>query len=172
MLPNFARRISRRCLFIFALCAASLFVVHLLRATQIAPLPNFDVQTLDGQTVHTADWPLQGKWLVIYVEPRCPTCVTLLSRLTAPDFPQLPAWTIVVAGGMQPGEVKKLQKRFPDLGNAQWFADPARNLATIFTLQGAPVTFGVQTRVVRWSISGILPDAKQFQSALNTWCTQ
>jgi hypothetical protein len=159
-----------------ALIASFAIVLCLLtntgRATQIAPLPNFDVQSLDGSTVRSGDWPLQGKWLVIYVEPRCQPCVTLLSRLTKQDFPQLAAWTIIIAGGLHPDEAKALQKRFPDLAAAQWYADPARNSSASMKSQGAPETFGVQNRNVQWSISGILPDQKHLQSALNTWCTQ
>jgi hypothetical protein len=149
-----------------------LLVAIRARATQIVPLPNFDVQALDGSAVHSDNWPLQGKWLIIYVEPRCQPCVALLGRLNKQDFPQLPAWTIIIGGGMRPAEVTVLQRRFPDLASAQWFADPARNSSAGLKLQGAPATLGVQNRNVQWTMSGILPDPKHFQSALNTWCAQ
>ena len=174
MFPKRVRGIShvvQGCGFVLALFATVLLFAHLARA-QSMPMPNFDVQALDGHTVHSADWPLQGKWLVIYVEPRCQACVALLGRLVAQDYPQLPASTIVVAGGMQPDDVKTFQKRFADLAGAQWFADPSKNASSIFKLQGAPVTFGIQNRTVQWSISGILPDPKHLRSALNTWCAQ
>lgn len=149
-----------------------LLLAQLGWATQVVPFPTFDVQALDAHIVSSADWPLQGKWLVIYVQPRCPSCAALLNRLNKQDFPQLPAWTIIIGGGMRPDEVTLLQKRFPDLATAQWFADPASNSSAALKLQGAPATFGVQNRNVQWTMSGVLPDLKHLQSALNTWCAQ
>lgn len=175
MFPKHVRRVSdfpEGWISMLVLLTAFLFLVHVGKATEVMPMPNFDVQALDGRTIPSADWPLQGKWLIVYVEPRCQPCVALLGRLSAQDFPQLPAWTIVIAGGMQSDDVKLFRKRFPDLANAQWFADPSKNTSAIFKLQGVPVIFGVQNRIVQWSISGIPPDPKHLQSALNTWCAQ
>ena len=175
MFLKFAKLVSNllgRMRWTAALIVVLLVLATLGRATPLEPLPNFDVQALDGNTIHSGDWPLQGKWLVIYVEPRCQPCTSLLTRLTKQDYPQLPAWTIIIVGGGHTDGVAALQKRFPDLATAQWFADPSRNASSALKLQGAPATFGVQNRNIQWTMGGILPDAKHLQAALNTWCTQ
>jgi hypothetical protein len=175
MFLKFAKLVSNllgRTRWTSALIVVLLVLATLGRATPLEPLPNFDVQALDGNTIHSGDWPLQGKWLVIYVEPRCQPCTSLLTRLSKQDYPKLPAWTIIIVGGGHTDGVAALQKRFPDLASAQWFADPSRNASAALKLQGAPATFGVQNRNIQWTMGGILPDAKHLQTALNTWCAQ
>jgi len=153
-----------------------LVVFALLTGTAVAvktmPLPNIELQALDGSTVKSSDWPLQGKWVLIYVEGRCGVCTGLLSRLNKGDYPQLAAWTIVIAGGVQPEGVQALQQRFPDLAGASWYADPSKNVSAALDLRGAPVILGIQDKVVRWGSSGIPADPKRLQSMLTTWTAQ
>ena len=153
-----------------------LVVSALLAGTAVAvktmPLPNLELQALDGSTVNSSDWPLQGKWVLIYVEGRCGVCTGLLVRLNKGDYPQLAAWTIVIAGGMQPKDVQALQQRFPDLARASWYADAPKNASAALDLRGAPVILGIQDKVVRWGSSGIPADPKRLQSMLTTWTTQ
>ncbi len=85
MFLKFAKLVSNllgRTRWTSALIVVLLVLATLGRATPLEPLPNFDVQALDGNTIHSGDWPLQGKWLVIYVEPRCQPCTSLLTRLS------------------------------------------------------------------------------------------
>ena len=150
----------------FLLCACA------LGAIQTMPLPAFSVQTLDGQTVQSSSWPTQGKRVLIYVESPCQPCMTVLHLLTKQDYPQLASRAIVVAGGLSPADAGNLQKQFPDLSAAAWYADPSKNVVSSFKLQGSPVIFGIENGTVKWSISGAPSDSKQFKSALNTWCAQ
>ncbi|PYV40043.1 MAG: hypothetical protein DMG09_07700 [Acidobacteria bacterium] len=145
-----------------------LVVSALLAGTAVAvktmPLPNLELQALDGSTVNSSDWPLQGKWVLIYVEGRCGVCTGLLVRLNKGDYPQLAAWTIVIAGGMQPKDVH--------LARASWYADAPKNASAALDLRGAPVILGIQDKVVRWGSSGIPADPKRLQSMLTTWTAQ
>jgi len=153
-----------------------LVVSALLAGTAVAvkmmPLPNLELQALDGSTVKSSDWPLHGKWVLIYVEGRCDVCTGLLGRLNKRDYPQLAAWTIVIAGGVQPEGVQGLQQRFPDLAGASWYADPSRNASAALSLRGAPVILGIQDKIVRWGSTGMPADSKRLQSMLTTWTTQ
>ena len=141
-------------------------------AVKTMPLPNLELQAPDGSTVKSSNWTLQGKWVLIYVEGRCGVCTGLLGRLNKGDYPQLAAWTIVIAGGMQPKDVQALQQRFPDLARASWYADAPKNASAALDLRGAPVILGIQDKVVRWGSSGIPADPKRLQSMLTTWTAQ
>ena len=135
-----------------------------------APLPVFSIQALDGSPVSTSTWALQGKSLLIYVEGNCQPCATLLGRLLKKDFPQIAAHTIIIVGGAGPAGAKSLQQLYPDLNSATWYADPARAALSALNLQGAPVTMGLNGKVVQWSWSGVMPDAARLRSVLNSWC--
>jgi len=172
MFPELSRKTARLPGKTLSTGAIFLLWSSALIAVQTMPLPTFSVQTLDGQTVQNSSWPTQGKRLLIYVESPCQPCSTVLRTLTKQTYPHLASRAIVVVGGLSPSDAGTLQKQFPDLAGAAWYADPAKNLSSSLKLQGAPVIFGIQDGMVRWSISGIPPDAKQFRSALNTWCTQ
>jgi hypothetical protein len=174
MFPNrgrFSRFWSTR-RFAAPLLVACLFVAGSTVAAQRVTMPSFNLQLPGGSLARTSDWPLQGKWVLIYVEGRCQACVTLLGRLTQKDYPQLAARTIIVGGGMQPAEVKALQTRFPDLAGAQWYADPSKNAAPALNFHGAPVILGIKDRVSQWGQSGLSPDPKRLQPMLMTWVTQ
>ena len=150
-----------------ALALAGIQAAH---AAAPAPLPAFSIQALDGSAVSTSTWPLQGKSLLIYVEGNCQPCATLLGRLLKKDYPQLATHAIIIVGGAGPVGAKSVQQLYPDLSSAAWYADPSRAALSALNLQGAPVTMGLNGKVVQWSWSGVMPDAARLRSVLNSWC--
>jgi hypothetical protein len=148
-----------------------LFVVFVGAVFPAEPvqLPAFSVQRMDGSASKTSDWSVQGKWLLIYVERRSDP---LLRRLSQPEFSQLAARTTILLGGMQLQDAQAVQKNFPQLASASWFADSSRNAATALNLQGAPMIVGIQDRTIRWRVNGFPRDPKFLQSLLATWATQ
>jgi hypothetical protein len=167
-----APRLHNRKRRILAVLSVCLFLAGTVFAVQSTPLPDFSVQTLGGSPFRSSDWPLQGKWLVIYVEGRCGTCAGLLGRLNAREYPQLAARTIIIVGDTPLQDAQALQNKFPDLAAAGWYADPPRNASVAFNLHGAPVIIGVQDRVVHWQISGIPADRDVLHSVLTGWLRQ
>jgi len=134
------------------------------------PLPAFSVQDLDGSSVSTSAWPVKGKSLVIYVKGNCQPCAALLERLRKKHYPQLARHTTIIVGGVGAADAKALRLQYPDLSAATWYVDPPKTVATALHLQGAPVILGLQDNVVKWALSGMMHQAEQQQSVLNTWC--
>jgi hypothetical protein len=150
----------------------ALLPIPAAHATAPAALAAFTVQTLDGSTVSTATWTMQGKSLLIYVEANCQPCATLLARLVKKDYPQIAAHAIVIVGGSSPTGTKAVMQLYPELATASWFADPSRATLPALSLSGAPVIMGINGKTVQWSLSGVMKDPEQQRSVLNSWLTK
>jgi hypothetical protein len=148
---------------------AAIMITSAAMAIENKPLPSFEVKNASGSTVDSSSWKIQGKWVVIYLEGRCAPCTHLLVRLTKDKYPQLARQTIIIVGGVQAGDVKVLEKEFPDLAQAKWYADPERNAHKALNLHGAPVTLGIQDKILRWAISGVPPSPRLLPSVLKKW---
>jgi hypothetical protein len=59
---------------------------------------------------------------------------------------------------------------FPYIDANSWFADPARQLASVLKTKGSPVTFGLDGNNINWALEGTLSDQKNLQSILFSWC--
>src|SRR5215471_17028099 len=69
------------------LCGLLAFAIGVSFAIQPTPLPDFELSTLDGQTVKSSDLPSQGHWLLIYVQSNHQFSDRLLKLLKREDFP-------------------------------------------------------------------------------------
>lgn len=146
-----------------------LLAPQLLSAVPRRPVPAFKVQRADGSASSPSDWNMQGKWLLIYLEPRCGPCLHLLIELRKDRYPGLASHTIIVVGGVQSTQLANMQATFKNLSQAKWYADPGRNAARALNLHGAPVTLGIQDGVTRWGISGIPPVPGLLRAVLRKW---
>ena len=170
MFSNQPRNSRRRSLFSCMLISAMLTAGAV--AIENKPLPSFEVQSAAGSRVSSSTWKRQGKWVLIYLEGQCAPCTHLLARLTKDKYPQLANQTVIVVGGVRTGDIRAIQKAFPDLAQATWYADPERNAPKALELHGAPVTFGIEDKTLRWAISGIPPSPRLLPSVLKKWSAQ
>jgi len=139
-----------------------------LSALQPTALPDFQLATLDGQTIRSADLPAKGHWLLIYVESESHFCEKLLKhfsqRATSPTL----AKVVVIVKGT-PEEAKAMRAHYPYLAQAFWYSDPSDNAFTQLKLNGIPVTLGVDQHTVQWVNNGVLPDSKTQNAILFSW---
>src|SRR5687768_534340 len=70
-----------------------------LAAIERKPLPAFPVVALDGNEIASDTLTSEGKWLLVYVQPRCAPCDTLLRAIDAGHEPGVAGRMIVVVGG-------------------------------------------------------------------------
>ena len=133
-----------------------------------APIPDFQLTTLDGQTIKSSDLPAAGSWLLVYVQPTSHYCDQLLKTLTANRFPTLASSAVFIVNGTA-DDAKTMKAKYPDLASATWYADPGRAAFAQLKLHGVPVILGVRDQKIQWSLNGILPDSKTMQSILTSW---
>jgi len=145
-----------------------LFVLGIAMAIQPAPLPDFELSTLDGQTVKSADLPSQGHWLLLYVQPNHQFSDRLLKLLRKQEYPHLATNAIVIVLGTTE-DAKAMKLNYPELESAGWYADNSRSVFSQLHLHGIPVIVGMDKKVMRWDLNGVLPDGNTQKSILNTW---
>lgn len=133
-----------------------------------APIPDFQLTTLDGQTIKSSGLPAAGNWLLVYVQPTSHYCDQLLKTLTADRYPTLAASAVFIVNGTAE-DAKAMKAKYPDLASATWYADPGRAAFGQLKLHGVPVILGVRDQKIQWSLNGILQDAKTMQSILTSW---
>lgn len=139
-----------------------------LWALEPAPLPSFEVTTMGGDTVLSDQISLQGKWLFIYIKPRCGPCDSLLNLLRAETMSSAPQKIVIVVEG-DVENAKEMTRKYPDLIQAAWYADPAKSAFSQLRLQGAPVILGINEETIEWSVKGVFSNADNFKSILKTW---
>ena len=133
------------------------------------PLPSFSVTTADGRTVTTDQLIRPGKWLLIYLQPNCPSCEAILRMIKKDEHPLVPPQLVVVVGAATAEAVRAGSVQFPDLAEARWFADPTRSAIGPLRIVGAPVIFGVNRGTIEWSLYGVLSDSADVKSVLASW---
>lgn len=139
-----------------------------LLAIDPMPIPDFQLITVDGQTVKSADLASAGAWLLIYVQPTSHYCDQLLKTFTKDRYPSLPASAIFVVNGSV-DDAKAMKAKYPDLASAGWYADPAKAAFTQLKLHGVPVVLGIRDQKIQWSLNGILQDDTTMHSILTSW---
>lgn len=133
-----------------------------------APIPDFQLTTLDGQTIKSAELPATGNWLLVYIQPTSHYCDQLLKTFTAERYPTLATNAVFIVNGTA-DDAKNMKAKYPDLATATWYADPGRSAFTQLKLHGVPVILGVRDQKIQWSLNGILQDSKTMQSILTSW---
>jgi AhpC/TSA family len=139
-----------------------------LLAIDPLPMPDFQLSSLDGQSVKSSDLPSSGSWLIVYIQPTSHYCDQLVKSLTKERFPNLATHTVFIVGGTVE-DAKAAKAKYDELSTASWYADPSRTAFSQLKLHGVPVVLGVRDKTIQWSLNGILSDDKVFQSILNSW---
>jgi len=151
----------------------SAFIVLLPRAGAMAtmPLPDFEVTALDGRVVGSKHLSSSPKWLLIYVQPNCSPCKEVFRALERNESqPDLSGKIIVLVGGVDAEEAKRMARRWPSAPESSWYVDPLGRAAVELKLQGAPIVFGIHQDTIEWDLSGVPADSNTLKSILTTWC--
>jgi hypothetical protein len=139
-------------------------------AAETKPLPDFEVKTVEGRAVKSSAFTSEERWLLVYIEPGCQPCETILRvfqrETEAGDQSKR---VVVVVGGRQPDEVRAMAAGFPWLPPGCWYADPARHASLALKAKGAPVVYGIRKGNIEWTLAGALSGQKNLKSILLTW---
>ena len=158
---------------IAALCLVlSSMVTVDLAAIERKPLPPLEWTAVDGSQVTSAQMVRQGRWLLLYLEPGCRQCESLLRLVDPDDHPALPAKIVVVVGGADASGVAASAQKFPNLAGATWVADQSRSTLKALKLPGAPVILGLEQQMIEWSLAGVLGDSSDVRSVMTSWVSR
>jgi hypothetical protein len=138
-------------------------------AVERKPLPMFVVSDVDDRAVTSGDLVRDGKWLLVYAQPGCEACATLLRSIDPQAHPRMPSRIVVIIGGGDAAGARRAAEAFPELAGVAWFADPGRTMAALMPLGGAPIVFGMRGNVTEWRLAGLLPSLAAARSALVSW---
>lgn len=161
------QRMRQRLLGLWSIAALSLGASAM--ATEQMPLPEAPLTAVDGRSMTTAQLVRPGKWLLIYIQPNCPPCETLLRLVKKSEHPSMPSRLAIVVGATRPAALRQGAAQFPDLDGAGWYADPNRGVLAPLELTGAPVVLGLNRDVIEWRLSGVLSNADEVKSILASW---
>jgi len=142
-----------------------------VRATDPAPLPAFEVKTLDGQPVASAGLGPTGRWLLLYVTPRSHPSELLLRLVKKQEDGDVATRMVVFVGGSL-AETQAVCDAFPALARATWYADPDRSAFAALAVKGVPTAAGLQDRSMEWKLDGVPADTRTVKSILLSWIAE
>lgn len=135
-------------------------------------MPDFQISRDDGTTLSSTQIPQSGKWLFVYLKQNCAGCERFLRIFNKVDNPALPPHVVVVVGGMPPDKLDALISKFPELAQAQWYADPGESAVSPLQIKGSPIIFGVHDSTLNWSIVGVPGgDSRKLKAIFKSWAT-
>ena len=137
-------------------------------AIERKPLPVFSITALDGTEVTSDSLVAEGQWLLVYVQTGCSACDSLM-RAVVEERTDLASHMVIVIGGVDAATAARLAGRFPTLSGARWYADKTNVLGSTLRTPGAPVVYGLRGNMLEWSLTGIVPDAASYKTALVSW---
>jgi len=143
-----------------------------VNAVDAGRLPAVAVVAADGTTVASAALAQPNHWALIYVPTECGGCGSLLRLVTREDHPGMPQRVAVVVAGVNAEAVRVARQQFPDLAEANWFADPLRAFATSLQLGTTPAVIGMNGNSVEWTLTGVLAASSDVKSAIERWLEQ
>src|SRR5688572_11388790 len=153
---------------IFVLVAAVIALLSpVLQAAPIAPLPQFFVTAINGQSfVDSSTFVRPGNWMLVIVRADCLPCDKVLGVMS--EMSAGPSLVVIVAGTNAAGGAA-YAARYPQLASARWYADPNYETSNLSPLRAAPLMFGLRGNMQRWSLAGIVPDLDSVRAALLNW---
>lgn len=148
--------------------AASVLSMTTVMSAEQRALPSFTIAAIDGAPVTSEALVRDGTWLLVYVQPRCPSCDVLLERLDSDERPSA-SRIVIVGGGMDTGAVKALADKYPNLKTSRWLADPERHVVETLDVQASPTALGLRGSTIAWRLAGTVQNRRELDSILFTW---
>lgn len=137
-------------------------------ASERQPLPDFTLIATDGTTVESRTLPVEGTWLLVYVQPRCAPCDALLARIDR-DERASASRVVIVVGGMDATAVAALSSDYANLRTSRWLADPERKAVAALGIEANPTAFGLRASTIAWRLAGTVRNGRELDSILFTW---
>lgn len=144
-----------------------------VRAQQ-APLPEFAVQTLDGEEVQSGDLSTQQQWLLVYVRLNCAApCRDVFKVFEQSRSPAgLTGKVVVVVGGATVEEANSFAESMSWLPRSVWHVDVSKQAAVALSVKGAPTVYGIRQGKVEWDLKGATDGPRRLKSILESWGEQ
>jgi hypothetical protein len=167
-ISGFTDRWLRRAAAAAAIAAAA---VAPMRAIERTKLPAFELIAASGQAVSSRTLIRDGRWLLVYVQPDCAACDTLLRLVSRAEHPQLAPRMVVVEYGAAADTVRAIAAQYPELEESRWLVDLSGTSKAPLQLTGTPAIYGMNGDTIEWSLAGVLtsPDVK---SILVNWLSR
>ena len=155
-----------------ALCFAGLtFRPAVVAAREPMALPPFEIATLDGQRVPSAQLGGEGRWLLVAVDPRALPSRSLLTAIGGADSLP-PAGRMVLVGAGTVEDARRLRAGSKNLADAAWYADPSRESLALLRVTSLPTILGLRGRQIEWALQGNLADPGELRSILRSWVAE
>jgi hypothetical protein len=138
-------------------------------AAEKGPLPAFQVLTLDGTAVPSAQAGPAGQWLLIYVTPTSAASARLLGAMKQWESADLDARTVVIVGASVDKSAAHAQQHAADYPAVRWLVDPDGTAWKALRLTGTPYILGVRDGQIVWSLAGVLNDPRALESVIRSW---
>lgn len=144
-----------------------------LWAGERADLPEFTARAAGAaDAVESAAMVREGKWLLVYVEPACAACDSLLKRLNGneKDGPPFAMENVVVlVGEASTKQFDAIRERYRGLTAARWYSTGDAEARKALKLSGMPVAMGMKNNSIEWTLNGNLDDNRVQLSILSSW---
>ena len=140
-----------------------------LHAAEKRPLPEFQVATLDGAVVASAQIGPAGQSLLIYVTPTSPASARLLAAMKAWQTDAMAQRVIVVIGAPVAAAQAFVSERASEFARVRWLADPEGEAWRALRLTGTPYLLGVRHGQIAWALAGVLNDPTALESVVRSW---
>jgi hypothetical protein len=138
-------------------------------ATPVETVTGVSLTDNTGQVVALADVKPVGRWVLLYLQPQCPTCEQLLQKFKKAALSPLVLARIFIAVRGDTQDLQTVQQDFPELSAARWYTDPEGVGLTTLQLPGAPVIIGLKDEEVRWTFTGDRTSMPRGGSVVTSW---
>jgi hypothetical protein len=132
------------------------------------PLPAFTVHGTEGAVPSTA-LAGAGRTLLIYLQPDCRPCDSLVQLLGEWQSAALVQRTVVLVAGDAAHAERVITALPQGVSNLRVYADPEGAAATALQVTGAPVLIGVEQGETDWTIAGVLANVSLLESIVRSW---
>ena len=133
-------------------------------------LADFDLTAPDGSIVNTRTFPSDPRWLILYLQPNCKPCDTVLQLIKNQDRnPSVNRRLVIIGGGMSLSDLRRYRTKFPDLASARWYIGSAKETRASLKASGAPVVLGISRRTIMWLLNGVPSDTRQLRVSMEAW---
>lgn len=152
-----------RYLLIFILALTTLAV-----ATERRPLPQVALADRAGAAVPAERIAQEGRWLLIYIQKDCRTCMTMLRQVQGEEEADLARVTIIFEDASTK-DFDDLIKEMPRLADARLLSDKGGVFSKEMKLKTAPVAIGIDKNTVHWMFTSTRDSLESQRSILFSW---
>jgi hypothetical protein len=138
-------------------------------AAEKRPLPPFQLVTLEGASVESAQIGPAGQWLLLYVTPTSAASIRLLGGMKEWESADLDARTVVVFGSTVADAAAFVQKRAAEFPGVRWLVDPDGAARQFLRVTGTPYILGIKDGQIVWALAGVLNDPRALESVIRSW---